>query len=78
MRCYFMRGDRIEGVTFLKAAPDQELIRQARTLFLARAKAEQFDGFEVWEGDRFIHREDATDEQPALARMTTAQSYRSR
>jgi len=44
MRCYFMRGDRIEGVTFLKAAPDQELIRQARTLFVARAKAEQFDG----------------------------------
>jgi hypothetical protein len=50
MRCYFMRGTRIEGVTFLKTAPDQELIRQARTVFLARAKIEQFDGFEVWEG----------------------------
>ncbi len=64
MRCYFMRGDRIEGVTFLKTASDQELIRQARTLFVARAKAEQFDGFEVWEGNRFIHREHATDERP--------------
>jgi hypothetical protein len=62
-----MRGTRIEGVTFLKTAPDQELIRQARTVFLARAKIEQFDGFEVWEGNRFVHREHATDERPAPA-----------
>ena len=45
MRCYFMRGNRIEGVTFLKTAADQELIREARTLFLARANTEHFDGF---------------------------------
>lgn len=65
MRCYFTRGSRIEGVTFLKTAPDPELIRQARTLFLARAKTEQFDGFEVWQGHRFIHREHASDERAA-------------
>lgn len=60
MRCYFTRGNRIEGVTFLKTAPDEELIRQARTLFLAREKTDQFDGFEVWEGTRFIYRENGT------------------
>ncbi len=55
MRCYFMRGGRIEGVTFLKDAPDHELIRQARTLFVTGAKTEHFDGFEVWgETDLFI------------------------
>ena len=62
MRCYFMRGGRIEGVTFLKDAPDHELIRQARTLFVTGAKTEHFDGFEVWEGNRFIHREPANDD----------------
>jgi hypothetical protein len=63
MRCYFKRGDRIEGIAFLKAAPDEDLVRQARTLFAARAKAEQFDGFEVWEGERFVHREHANDQR---------------
>ena len=76
MRCYFMRGDTIEGVTFLKSAPDQELIRQARTLFVARAKAEQFDGFEVWDGNRFVYREYAADERPARSRMTVPQPLR--
>jgi hypothetical protein len=63
-----MRGNRIEGVTFLKTAPDPELICQARSLFVARTTAKQFDGFEVWEGNRFIHREHATDERPARSR----------
>jgi hypothetical protein len=32
---------------------------------LARAKTEQFDGFEVWDGNRFVYRLHASDEQPA-------------
>ena len=76
MRCYFMRGNRIEGVTFLKTARDQDLIREARTLFLARAKTEEFDGFEVWEGDRFIHREHTSDERPAPSNTTLLSAHR--
>ncbi len=56
MRCYFTRGSRIEGVTFLKTAPDGDLIRQAKSLFLERAQIQNFDGFEVWDGNRFIYR----------------------
>ena len=59
MRCYFTRGTRIEGVTFLKTAPDQELIRQAKSLYLERAETQKFDGFEVWDGNRFVYREGA-------------------
>ena len=65
MRCYFLRRNDVQGVTFLKAAPDRELIRQAKSLFLARAETEHFDGFEVWEGNRLVHREPVTGERPA-------------
>ena len=58
MRCYFMRGGRIEGVTFLKAAPDDALIEQARSVFAQQA-GQQFEGFEVWDGTRFVYRSEA-------------------
>jgi hypothetical protein len=61
MRCYFMRANRIEGVALLKPAPDADLIRQAEELFRARA-AENYDGFEVWELNRFVHRSKAADQ----------------
>lgn len=48
MRCYFLRKNRIEGVTFLKTAPDDELIREAEALFLEWTARQQFDGLEVW------------------------------
>ncbi len=56
MRCYFMRAGRIEGVEFLKAGLDDELIKQAKSLFLERAH-QNYDGFEVWDGTRFVYRE---------------------
>ena len=59
MRCYFMRGGRIEGVTFLKPGPDDALIKEARTAFAQHA-GQQFDGFEVWDGSRFVYRSDGT------------------
>lgn len=54
MRCYFTRADSIQGVTFIRAASDEDLIEKARQLFATRG--DQFDGFEVWQGDRFIYR----------------------
>jgi hypothetical protein len=59
MRCYFMRGGRIEGVTFLKSGPDDALIEEARRVFSQHVR-QQFDGFEVWDGTRFVYRSDVT------------------
>jgi hypothetical protein len=59
MRCYFMRGGRIQGVTFLQAGPDDALIKEARSA-LAQQAGQHFDGFEVWDGTRFVYRSDAT------------------
>jgi len=54
MRCYFTRANSIQGVTFIRAASDEDLIEKAQQLFATRG--DQFDGFEVWHGDRFIYR----------------------
>ena len=59
MRCYFMRGGRIEGVTFLKSGPDDALIEEATSAFKQHA-AQHFDGFEVWDGTRFVYRSAVT------------------
>ena len=59
MRCYFMRSGRIQGVTFLKSAPDDALIKQARAAFEQQV-GQHFDGFEVWDGTRFVYRSDVT------------------
>ena len=59
MRCYFTRGGRIEGVTLLKPGPDDALIQEARRAF-EQASDRQFDGFEVWDGTRFVYRSDKT------------------
>jgi hypothetical protein len=59
MRCYFMRDGRIQGVTFLKSGPDDALIEEARSVFAQQA-GQQFDGFEVWDGTRFVYRSDVT------------------
>lgn len=56
MRCYFKREGRIEGVEFLKTASDDDLIQQAKALFAEQAPL-KYDGFEVWDGKRFVYRE---------------------
>ena len=58
MRCYFMRSGRIEGVTLLKSGPDAALVEEAKSVFAQQA-GQQFDGFEVWDGTRFVYRSDA-------------------
>lgn len=59
MRCFFMRAGRIAGVTFLKSGPDDALTQEARRAF-EQHKGQQFDGFEVWDGTRFVYRSDIT------------------
>ncbi|SEP51425.1 hypothetical protein SAMN02990966_07988 [Rhodospirillales bacterium URHD0017] len=59
MRCYFMRGGRIEGVTFLRSGADSALIEEAKRAF-AKQVDQQFDGFEIWDGTRFVYRSEAS------------------
>ena len=69
MRCYFMRGSRIENVAFLIQGPDDELIRQATEAFERNADR-AYDGFEVWDQTRFVYRYTAatkTGEKPQTA-----------
>lgn len=56
MRCYFMKDGHIAGVEFLKATEDEGRIAESRELFDSRAKPRGADGFEVWDGPRFIYR----------------------
>ena len=65
MRVYFMRGNKISAVELLKTAPDEELIRRAETLFRDLSSAQGFDGFEVWDGKRFVYRFPADEVSPA-------------
>jgi hypothetical protein len=67
MRCYFMRGGRIQGVTFLKSGPDDALIAEAKSA-IAQHAGQQFDGFEVWDGTRFVYRSDASSTQSGTER----------
>jgi hypothetical protein len=55
VRCYFVRDKKIEGVTFLRVSPVDNLITQAQEAFQRHA-AHNFEGFEVWDGDRFVYR----------------------
>jgi hypothetical protein len=62
-----MRGNRIEGVHFLNAAPDDDVIRQAKKLFQEHA-AQNYDGLEVWDGSRFVYRQHVATEPPTPRR----------
>ena len=55
MRCYFMKSGRIEAVAILKTAPDEELIREATSLFEEQGSG-LYEGFEVWDINRFVYR----------------------
>ncbi len=55
MRCYFMRGKRIENVHTLEKGSDDDLIQQAQAAFEKHTQ-QAYDGFEVWDGTRFVYR----------------------
>ena len=56
MRCYFKKGARITAVEFLAKTADDERIAEAIALFMEKGKSRGADGFEVWDGPRFLYR----------------------
>jgi hypothetical protein len=54
MRCYFMRGGRIEAVEELTGLSDDEAIAKAHARFSERSQ--EFEGFELWNRARVIIR----------------------
>lgn len=56
MRCFFMRAGRIESVEFLTTQSDADRIAEATGLFEKKGKPNGADGFEVWDGSRFLYR----------------------
>ncbi|HEX4485418.1 MAG TPA: hypothetical protein VH088_04080 [Terriglobales bacterium] len=55
MRCYFMKGGRIAAVEFLTETTDEGRIAEAQGLYEVKGKPRGADGFEVWDGGRFVH-----------------------
>lgn len=55
MRCYFMRANRIEAVALLTTGSDAQLVLEATRLFEEQALG-LYDGFEVWDINRFVYR----------------------
>ena len=56
MRCYFMKAGHILAVRLLSQDDDEGRIRQAKELFEMAGKRLDADGFEVWDGPRFVFR----------------------
>jgi hypothetical protein len=56
MRCYLMRDGHIAAVELLSSSTDETRIAEAREIFESNQSTRQFDGYEVWEGARFIYR----------------------
>jgi hypothetical protein len=52
MRCYFIKNAHIVGVEDLSGSTDKEAIEKAHALFADRA--DNPDGFEVWELSRIV------------------------
>jgi hypothetical protein len=56
MRCFFMRNGRICAVEFLEESEDSKRIEEAHRLFTARRETLNAEGFELWDGTRFVYR----------------------
>lgn len=57
MRCYFMRKGNIVGVEILPDdIGDADAVERARQLFEEQRHQGRYDGFELWDRARFIHR----------------------
>ena len=56
MRCYFMRDGHIMAVEPLDQTDDAGRIARARELFEGKGRRDGADGFEVWDGARFVYR----------------------
>ncbi len=62
MRCYFLKDGHIKSVQELPDLTEAEAIEQARLLFSERSQL--FEGFELWDRDRFIIRYSAASQKP--------------
>jgi hypothetical protein len=58
MRCYFMRGGRIEAVEELPGLSDEQAVAKAHALFAERKH--KFEGFELWNRTQVIVRHPET------------------
>lgn len=56
LRCYFMKNGHIASVEFLSATDERERIAEARRIFETAGKKHGAEGFEVWDGPRFVYR----------------------
>jgi hypothetical protein len=54
MRCFLVKDGKIISEEFLEQATDEECLFEARRLFDLRGKGA--DGFEIWDGARFVYR----------------------
>jgi len=55
MRCYLLRKGQFAAVELLSGESDQAAVDQAQALF-TESKNDFIDGFEVWDGERFVYR----------------------
>lgn len=56
MRCYFMKDGHITAVEMLGQDNDDGRIKRAKELFDTKGKQLGAEGFEVWDGGRFVFR----------------------
>ena len=57
MRCYLMKYGQIHNVAFLtEGSSDERLILEAEIKFRELGGTQNYDGFEVWVGKRFVYR----------------------
>lgn len=56
MRCYFMKDGHITAVRILNRDSDKGLLEQAKIAFYGEGGRATADGFEIWDGPRFVFR----------------------
>jgi hypothetical protein len=55
VRIYFVRAGHFVNFEVLKSGDDKEVIKEAHGLFETVGKAHGADGFEIWDGARFVY-----------------------
>ena len=56
LRCYFMKDGHISAVELLSGTDDQARMEEAYNLFETIGRPRGADGFEIWDGPRFVAR----------------------
>ena len=64
MRCYFMKQGHIAGVEFMHSKTDEACIAEAREAYKLNGEPRGAEGFEVWDGPRFLYRYPHAPPQP--------------